>query len=67
MFDSPEERKSKGNRGAIRKLRHRGKARHTKDNAEKHSKIVISNEFKDTSLRKETIVAELELGKAILY
>lgn len=43
VFDTKAERKSKGNRGAIRKLRHRGKTRHTKDHTEKRGKIVISN------------------------
>ena len=47
MFDSPQERRSHGNRGAIRKLRHRGKTRHTKDHTENRGKIVISNELKD--------------------
>lgn len=47
MFDSPQERRSHGCRGAIRKLRHRGKTRHTKDHTEKRGKIVVSNELKD--------------------
>ena len=47
MFDTPEERRSHGNRGAKRKLRHRGKTRHTKDHTEKRGKIVVSNELKD--------------------
>lgn len=47
MFDSPDERRSHGNRGAIRKLRHRGKTRHTKSHDERRGKIVISNELKD--------------------
>ena len=47
LFDTPEERSSAGNRGAIRKLRHRGKTRHTNDHVEKRGKIVISNDLKD--------------------
>ncbi len=34
---------SHGNHGAIRKLRHRGKSRHTKNSEEKRGKIRISN------------------------
>ena len=45
LFD--EKNLSHGNRGAIRKLRHRGKSRHTKDYVEKRGKIQISNELKD--------------------
>lgn len=45
MFD--EKNLSHGNRGAIRKLRHRGKSRHTKTYVEKRGKIQISNELKD--------------------
>lgn len=47
LFDTPEERKSSGNRGAVRKLRHRGKTRHTKNYTEKRGRIVISNELED--------------------
>lgn len=47
MFDTKKERDSSGNRGAIRKLRHRGKARHTKDYVEKRGKIVISNDLSE--------------------
>ena len=42
-FDTPEQRRSKGNRGAIRKLRHKGKSRHSKNYVEKRGKIQISN------------------------
>lgn len=38
---------SHGNRGAIRKLRHRGKSRHTKHYEEKRGKIQISNLITD--------------------
>mgnify|MGYP001789852156 FL=1 len=47
MFDTKAERKSNGNRGAIRKLRHRGKTRHTKEHTEKRGKIVISNNLSE--------------------
>lgn len=43
MFDTPEQRRSRGNRGAIRKLRHRGKPRRRKGSVESRGKIVISN------------------------
>lgn len=43
MFDTAEQKRSKGNRGAIRKLRHRGKSRHTKKYVELRGKIPISN------------------------
>ena len=43
MFDEPG--LSRGNRGAIRKLRHPGKSRHTKGYAELRGKIQISNEL----------------------
>ncbi len=43
MFDTPKEKHSHGCRGAIRKLRHRGKSRHTQDYVERRGKIIISN------------------------
>lgn len=43
MFDTAKEQSSRGNQGAIRKLRHRGKSRHTKDYVEKRGKIPISH------------------------
>lgn len=46
-FDTPEAGKSQGNRSAKRKLRHKGKTRHTKDHIEKRGKIAISNELDD--------------------
>lgn len=45
LFDEPG--LSHGNRGAIRKLRHKGKSRHTKNYEEKRGKIVISNLITD--------------------
>lgn len=53
VFDTKEQRRSKGNRGAIRKLRHRGKTRHTKNHMEKRGKIVISNDIKDRPVEAE--------------
>jgi IS30 family transposase len=47
MFDTPEQRRSKGNRGAIRNLRHRGKTRRHKGTTENRGKIVISNRIQD--------------------
>lgn len=43
MFDTPEQRRSKGNRGAKRKLRHKGKPRHGKEYQEKRGKMEIPN------------------------
>ena len=45
MFDTTEQRRSKGNRGAIRHLRHRGTSRQSKNYEEKRGKIPISNEL----------------------
>lgn len=47
MFDTDAERRSEGNRGAIRKLRHRGKTRHTKGHIETRGKIAISNDLSE--------------------
>ena len=47
MFDTPEQRRSEGNRGAIRKLRHRGKTRRRKGTVETRGKIVISNRIQE--------------------
>ena len=57
MFD--EKNLSHGNRGSIRKLRHRGKSRHTKTYVEKRGKIQITNELKD---RSEEANNRLRLG-----
>ena len=45
MFDTPEQRRSEGNRGARRKLRHRGKPRRPKGFVSNRGKIPISNEL----------------------
>lgn len=45
LFDEPN--LSHGNRGAIRKLRHRGKTRHQKGTIERRGKIIISNRIQD--------------------
>lgn len=47
LFHTPEQRRSPGNRGAIRKLRHRGKTRHRKDSVETRGKIVISHRIEE--------------------
>ena len=54
MFDTKAERKSNGHRGAIRKLRHRGKTRHTKEHIEKRGKIVISNNLSERPAEAES-------------
>jgi IS30 family transposase len=43
MFDTQSQKNSNGNRGAIRKLRHRGKTRRKNGTTETRGKIVISN------------------------
>lgn len=43
LFDTPEQRRSEGDRGAIRKLRHRGKTRRRRGTVETRGKIIISN------------------------
>ncbi|NLY20374.1 MAG: IS30 family transposase [Tissierellia bacterium] len=45
---------SSGNRGAIRKLRHRGKTRHTKNHIEKRGKIKITNLITDRPKQANT-------------
>lgn len=47
MFDTPHERRSRGPRGAIRNLRHKGKTRHKKGMVEKRGKIKISNPIEE--------------------
>ncbi len=47
MFDTPEQRHSTGNRGAVRKLRHRGKSRRRAGTIETRGKIVISNRIQE--------------------
>jgi IS30 family transposase len=47
LFDTPEQRRSKGNRGVIRKLRHRGKTRRRKGTMETRGKIVISHRIQE--------------------
>jgi len=47
VFDTPEQRCSRGNRGAIRRLRHRGKPRRRKGTVETRGKIVISNRIQE--------------------
>ena len=47
MFDTPEQKRSTGNRGARRKLRHRGKPRRRKGQVTKRGKIPISHELSE--------------------
>lgn len=47
LFDTPEQRRSEGNRGAIRKLRHRGKTRRRAETVETRGKIVIGNRIQE--------------------
>ena len=57
MLDPPG--LSHGNRGVAHKLRHRGKARHTKGHPETRGKIVISNRIAD---RPEEAASRLVIG-----
>ena len=47
MFDTPEQKRSQGNRGAIRKLRHRGKPRRPKGYVSNRGKIPITHELSE--------------------
>lgn len=47
VFDTLKERSSHGCKGAIRKLRHRGKSRHTKNYEEKRGKIRSSHPLEE--------------------
>lgn len=47
MLDTPEQKRSNGNRGAIRQLRHRGKTRRLKGTVETRGKIFISNRIQE--------------------
>ena len=47
MFDTPEQKRSQGNRGARRKLRHRGKPRRPKGYVSNRGKIPISHELSE--------------------
>ena len=53
VFDTLEQRKSYGNRGAARKLRHRGKTRHTKNHIENRGKTAISNKLSSRPAKAE--------------
>ena len=59
-FDEPG--LSTGNRGAIRKLRHRGKTRHSKNHVERRGKIPISNTIHERpdSANKRTEIGHWE-------
>ena len=63
MFDTPEQKRSEGNRGAIRKLRHRGKPRRPKDYVSNRGKIPISHELSERPRRTNAIA--LAIGKLI--
>ena len=47
IFDTPEQKRSEGNRGARRKLRHRGKPRRPKGYVSNRGKIPISHELSE--------------------
>ena len=60
---------SYGNRGAVRKLRHKGRTRHTKNHTEKRGKIAITHtihERPETANNRSTVghwEADTVLGK----
>ena len=47
MFDTPEQKRSQGNRGARRNLRHKSKPRHKKGYVSNRGKIPISHELSE--------------------
>lgn len=47
MFDTPEQKRSTGNRGARRRLRHKGKPRHPKGYVSNRGKIPISHKLSE--------------------
>lgn len=53
MFDTQQQRRSTGNRGAIRKLRHRGKTRRHKGSVETRGTIVISHRLEERPLEAQ--------------
>ena len=53
MFDTPEQKRSQGNRGAIRKLRHRGKPRRPKGFVSNRGKIPISHELSERPIEAD--------------
>lgn len=54
LFDTAQQRRSYGNRGAIRKLRHRGKTRRRKGTTETRGKIVISHHIQERPQEAES-------------
>lgn len=59
MFDTPEQRRSGGNRGAKRKLRHKGKPRHAKGYKENRGGLKIPHSITE---RPEEANARTRLG-----
>lgn len=54
IFDTSAQKRSEGNRGAIRKLRHRGKTRRRKGTEENRGKIVISNRIQERPVEADS-------------
>ena len=65
MFDTPEQKRSQGNRGAIRKLRHRGKPRRPKDSASNRGKIPISHELSERPVNDRSRLGDWELDTIV--
>lgn len=59
IFDTPAQRKSTGNRGAKRKLRHKGKPRRSKDRQDKRGKLEIQYDIRQ---RPEAANTRARLG-----
>lgn len=53
MFDTPEQRRSVGNRGMKRRLRHKGKPRHAKGCGTMRGKIEVSHDITERPKRAE--------------
>ena len=70
MFDTKEQKRSEGNRGMIRRLRHRGKPRKTKNPDSRRGKMTISHSIEErpeaanTRSRLGDWEADTVIGKA---
>lgn len=64
LFDTSEQRNSKGNRGAIRKLRHRGKTRRRTGTIETRGRLLSVTAFSNVQ-KKRIIVRGWGIGKPI--
>lgn len=65
MFDTPEQKRSTGNRGAIRNLRHHGKPRRPKDSVSNRGKIPISHELSERPVNDRSRLGDWELDTIV--